>query len=101
MKATSQNLQLKLEHVTRGLKLPMKEGMSNQLLLLEENLQEMENKKMEKVLGDADRFRQVLSSLILNSIKFTRVGSITVLISYSNEHSSIVVHVVDTGKGIE
>jgi signal transduction histidine kinase len=53
------------------------------------------------VLGDASRLRQILINLIGNSIKFTRVGQITVTIGKSSDADEMLhFSVCDTGVGI-
>ena len=44
---------------------------------------------------------QVLINLLKNSINFTAQGSITLKVLYDESRSSLVVHVCDTGSGIE
>ena len=56
------------------------------------------------VKGDPGRFRQVLTNLISNAIKFTDHGSVTVTLtteSQTESHSVIRVAVRDTGIGID
>jgi two-component system sensor histidine kinase/response regulator len=56
-----------------------------------------------RVIGDADRLRQVLLNLLGNAVKFTATGSVTVrAIVDSMEGESAVLHfsVTDTGPGI-
>ncbi len=50
------------------------------------------------VHGDPDRFRQILTNLIGNSIKFTESGQ--VMVSGEVRGDAVVVHVTDTGVGI-
>lgn len=55
------------------------------------------------VNGDPGRFRQVLSNLLNNAIKFTESGGVSVNISstkHSNDNVVILVEVADTGIGI-
>ncbi|GAB7364411.1 hypothetical protein MBLNU230_g4953t1 [Neophaeotheca triangularis] len=57
-----------------------------------------------KVMGDPGRLRQVLTNLLTNSIKFTTEGSVTVSVKARKETDDMVeVHftVQDTGIGIE
>ena len=56
---------------------------------------------MPKVLGDKKRLTQVLVSLLRNSFKFTQEGAITVRTCYNYRLRSIVVHVADSGIGID
>jgi len=50
--------------------------------------------------GDANRIRQVLMNLISNAIKFTDVGSVTIIVK-SKPDGRIRVDVKDTGIGIQ
>jgi signal transduction histidine kinase/CheY-like chemotaxis protein len=55
------------------------------------------------VIGDIGRFKQVLSNLVSNAVKFTNKGSIIVhasVCSKDNESCKIQVEVRDTGLGI-
>lgn len=51
---------------------------------------------------DCVRFKQVISNLVGNAIKFTREGCVSVLVSGvpSNGHANIKIDVIDTGIGI-
>lgn len=53
--------------------------------------------------GDPVRVRQILSNLINNAIKFTREGSITVLVSQIDHGNNVETRfeVIDTGVGID
>jgi signal transduction histidine kinase/CheY-like chemotaxis protein len=51
-----------------------------------------------RVHADADRFRQVLTNLIGNAIKFTESGQVRV--SAEAQGDAVVLHVTDTGVGI-
>ncbi|HYZ15517.1 MAG TPA: response regulator, partial [Candidatus Acidoferrum sp.] len=56
-----------------------------------------------RVLGDADRLRQVLLNLIGNAVKFTAHGSVTVrtVVEHRDEEQSVLrFSVTDTGPGI-
>lgn len=50
------------------------------------------------LIGDADRFRQILLNLAGNAIKFTERGGVGVALSYGRE--GLVLAVTDTGPGI-
>ena len=52
------------------------------------------------MIGDERRLKQVLINLVKNAKKFTDVGGIEIKVSYSVPHSSLVVHIKDTGVGI-
>ncbi len=57
----------------------------------------------EYVVGDAQRFKQVLMNLVSNAVKFTEQGSVFILVE-ANRHPrkdhEIVVSIQDTGVGI-
>jgi signal transduction histidine kinase/DNA-binding response OmpR family regulator len=66
-----------------------------------DNIEEL---KSWKVIGDPGRLRQVMTNLLTNSIKFTSEGSVTLRVKVHKETSDILeVHftVEDTGIGIE
>ena len=50
------------------------------------------------VSADPDHFREVLSNLIENGIKYTKAGDVTIDITGDEEHVSVSIH--DTGIGI-
>ena len=52
------------------------------------------------VTTDPLRFRQILLNLVVNAIKFTANGSVTVRTSYQAQSGRLVVAVSDTGIGI-
>ncbi len=55
------------------------------------------------IIGDGDRFRQILLNLIGNSVKFTREGSVDVeveVVSGGRKGPMLSVSVIDTGPGI-
>ncbi len=57
----------------------------------------------DQLMGDPTRFRQVLSNLVSNAIKFTEQGSVTIDISnrlLDDKRTSLLVSVKDTGVGI-
>lgn len=65
---------------------------------------ETENGLAGDVLMDAVRFKQVLSNLVSNAIKFTDQGRVTLsvfVIGAEEERTEIAVRIADTGKGID
>lgn len=57
-----------------------------------------EAKTLPEVLLDPDRFRQVMTNLIGNAVKYTSHGSVT--ISAESDGVEVVIRVSDTGPGI-
>jgi len=53
----------------------------------------------EILIGDETRIEQVLSNLVVNAIKFTKQGGITIRV-FKGDHSHWVMQVRDTGIGI-
>ncbi len=53
------------------------------------------------VYGDRVRFRQILTNLIANAIKFTAEGAIQVQVNAVGHNSRLRVEVVDSGIGVE
>ena len=53
------------------------------------------------IIADQDRIKQVISNIIDNAIKFTKVGKITVTAEIDNKHNLVTVKVTDTGTGID
>jgi signal transduction histidine kinase len=51
-----------------------------------------------RIALDSDRITQVLNNLIGNALKFTKYGGITIKTIFENQ--TIIVKVMDTGKGI-
>ncbi|MEM5528649.1 ATP-binding protein [Gammaproteobacteria bacterium AS21] len=55
------------------------------------------------IKGDPTRFKQIISNLVSNAIKFTDTGSVAVTIeikTVSSQYSNIMISVTDTGIGI-
>jgi signal transduction histidine kinase/DNA-binding NarL/FixJ family response regulator len=50
--------------------------------------------------GDALRLRQVISNLVSNAIKFTENGAVELRVRWSDERSSVIISVIDSGVGI-
>ena len=54
------------------------------------------------VRGDERKFRQILLNLLDNAVRYTREGSVTLRVSYTEERSGLLAcEVIDTGIGIE
>ena len=53
------------------------------------------------IRGDSVRFRQVLTNLIANAIKFTPVGQIMVHLKFGDDRSTLRCEVVDSGIGVD
>ena len=53
------------------------------------------------MLGDALRLKQVLINLVKNAFKFSRNGSVRIIVAFDLEEEMLLVHIVDTGKGIK
>ncbi|MEO2266974.1 two-component sensor histidine kinase BarA [Pseudoalteromonas sp. YIC-656] len=57
----------------------------------------------EHLMGDPTRFKQILTNLVSNAIKFTEKGEVTIDISsrlLADERTSLLISVKDTGVGI-
>lgn len=52
------------------------------------------------ILGDVQRFRQVLHNLISNAVKFTETGSIEVIAESAGAGRQLCVRISDTGPGV-
>jgi len=53
------------------------------------------------IYGDSVRFRQILTNLIANAIKFTTSGGVSVSLHRGFEGKSMYCTVIDTGIGVE
>jgi PAS domain S-box-containing protein len=53
------------------------------------------------MIGDAVRFRQILTNLIANALKFTQAGQVLVRMRASNEGDCLYCEVIDSGIGVE
>jgi signal transduction histidine kinase len=55
-----------------------------------------------EVIGDAKAYRQIITNLVSNAVKFTEEGSVTVTAGLQDEgpRTAVVVRVADTGRGI-
>ena len=52
-------------------------------------------------MGDGRRLKQVLLNLVKNALKFTTRGKIEIKVWYNSKLGSLIVHVEDSGVGIE
>ena len=68
------------------------------------NLISVHDTKIPKyVLGDAGRFKQILTNLTNNAIKYTKEGSVTIktqLLKDTKKHIFVKFNIIDTGIGI-
>lgn len=53
------------------------------------------------MIGDQLRLKQVLINLVKNALKFTKYGTVKILVSYDQVSEMLKVIVIDSGKGIE
>ena len=60
-----------------------------------------ENLFPKKLIGDTRCLKQILINLVKNALKFTSEGSVEIRTEYRDDLGLLVVHVVDTGAGIE
>ncbi len=56
------------------------------------------SKNEQKIYGDRKRLKQVFVNLIQNAIKYTEMGSVTIVLDETEEF--VVIRIVDTGIGI-
>jgi len=61
---------------------------------------DLDNRVPDILIGDELRIEQIVLNLLSNAFKFTRDGSIRLVISYEKETSKLQVRVADTGVGI-
>ncbi len=54
-----------------------------------------------KITGDSVRFRQILTNLIANAVKFTTAGGVHVRLSRGPNENVLCCKVIDTGIGVE
>lgn len=52
------------------------------------------------VIGDVERYEQVLTNLLVNSIKYGKVNGTTVVSVESSKNNSLLVNIKDNGEGI-
>lgn len=64
---------------------------------------DISNDLPEVLLGDSERISQVVLNLLMNSIKYTEVGEITLRVRSvkSSSKCRLIIEVQDTGKGME
>ena len=53
------------------------------------------------LMGDYARLQQILINLVKNALKFTEQGFIKVSIAYNEASKNLIVHILDTGRGID
>lgn len=66
-------------------------------------ISEHDTKIPKYVFGDAGRFKQILTNLTNNAIKYTKEGSVTIktqLLKDTNKHIFVKFNIIDTGIGI-
>lgn len=51
--------------------------------------------------GDKNRVQQIIVNLLTNAVKYTDSGSVTFKMSWNEEKRSMLVQVIDTGRGIK
>ncbi|MBR4719259.1 MAG: response regulator [Lachnospiraceae bacterium] len=53
------------------------------------------------LFGDKNRVQQIIVNLLTNAVKYTDSGSVTFKMGWNEEKRSLLVQVVDTGRGIK
>lgn len=70
-------------------------------ILLHRKVDPLNNQLMPQVIiGDERRLKQVLINLIKNALKFTKSGFVKVMACYNDDTEMLVIHVLDSGRGI-
>ena len=54
-----------------------------------------------QICGDSVRFRQVLTNLMANAVKFTQAGGVKILLSFRAVESTLRCEVMDSGIGVD
>jgi signal transduction histidine kinase len=62
---------------------------------------EIDPKLPAQMEGDSVRFRQVLTNLIANAVKFTSAGGVHIQMAADSDRSAFRCEVIDTGIGVE
>jgi PAS domain S-box-containing protein len=62
---------------------------------------EVDGRLPQFVYGDCVRFRQILTNLIANAVKFTPEGGVSVRLEPDDTGTTLLCHVVDSGIGVE
>lgn len=54
-----------------------------------------------EIITDPTRFKQIIINLCSNAIKFTEIGSVSMLAKYASETNKLFVSITDTGIGMD